>query len=53
MVLLTLAASLLGRGFSSSGGFPGLALAVPAGMVLVYGVIVAILVRARSEFSHN
>ena len=52
MVLLTLAASLLGRGLSSAGGFPGLLLAIPAGMVLVYGVIVAILLRAGREFSH-
>jgi hypothetical protein len=51
MVLLTLGASLLGRGLSRAGGFSGLPLAVPAGMVLVYGLIVAILLRARNEFS--
>src|SRR5512132_436111 len=43
MVLLTLAASLLGQGLGSGGGFPGLPLAVPAGMVAVYGLIVLIL----------
>ena len=53
MVLLTLAASLLGRGLSSAGGFPGLPLAVPAGMVLIYGLIVVLLLRARNEFSHG
>jgi hypothetical protein len=51
MVLLTLSASLLGRGLGSAGGFPGLPLAIPAGMVLVYGLIVVILLRARNEFS--
>jgi hypothetical protein len=53
MVLLTLAASLLGRGLGSAGGFPGLPLAVPAGMVAFYGLIVLILLRARNEFSHG
>jgi hypothetical protein len=52
LVLVTLAASLLGRGLSSAGGFPDLPLAVPAGMVAVYGLIVLILLRARNEFSH-
>jgi hypothetical protein len=52
-VLLTLAPSLLGRGLTSAGGFPGQALAVPAGMVAVYGLIVLILLRARNEFTHG
>jgi hypothetical protein len=47
VVLLTLAASLMGRGFS------GLPLAVPAGMVVVYGLIVVALLRAQREFSHR
>jgi len=51
IVLLTLAASVLERGTDGVGGSPGLVLAVPAGMVLVYGLIVMILLRARNEFS--
>jgi hypothetical protein len=51
MVLITLAASVLGRHVPGAAGFVGLPLAVPAGMVAVYALIVAILVRARSEFS--
>lgn len=50
MVLLTLSASLLTRGNSGS-AFPGLLLAIPAGMLLTYGLIVVILLRARSEFT--
>ena len=53
IVLLTLGASLLGRGLGSAGGFPGLPLAVPAGMVAFYGLIVLFLLRARNEFSHG
>jgi hypothetical protein len=53
VVLLTLAGSLVGRGVDSVGGFPGLPLAVPAGMVIVYGLIVVILLRAGREFTRG
>ena len=50
-VLLTLAPGILGGDVGAViGGSPLLVLAVPAGMVLVYGLIVAILIRARDEF---
>ena len=50
-VLLTLAPGILGGDAGALiGGSPLLVLAVPAGMVLVYGLIVAILIRARDEF---
>ena len=50
-VLLTLAPGILGGNPGALiGGSPLLVLAVPAGMVLVYGLIVAILIRARDEF---
>jgi hypothetical protein len=50
-VLLTLGASVLSQGTTGRSGFSVLPLLVPAGMVAVYGLIVVILVRGRSEFS--
>jgi hypothetical protein len=50
-VLLTLAPGVLsGDAGTILGTSPLLLLAVPAGMVLVYGLIFAILLRARGEF---
>jgi len=50
-VLLTLAPGVLGGDAGAIVGSPPvLPLAVPAGMVLVYGLIFAILLRARGEF---
>jgi hypothetical protein len=52
-VLLTLAPGVLsGDAGAVLGSPPLLVLAIPAGMVLVYGLIVAILLRARGEFVH-
>jgi hypothetical protein len=52
-VLLTLAVSLLSRGLARVAGFPGVPLAIPVGMVVVYGLIVALLLRARGEFNRG
>jgi hypothetical protein len=50
-VLLTLAPGVLsGDAGAVLGSSPLLVLAIPAGMVLVYGLIVGILLRARGEF---
>jgi hypothetical protein len=50
-VLLTLAPGVLGGDAAAVlGSAPVLVLAIPAGMVLVYGFIVAALLRARDEF---
>lgn len=43
----------MGPGLGRAAGFPGPPLAVPAGMVAVYGLIVLILLRARNEFTHG
>jgi hypothetical protein len=53
-VLLTLAPGVLSdKGAAMLGGSsPLLALAIPAGMVLVYGLILVHLLRARDEFVH-
>lgn len=51
VVLLTLAPGVLsGDAGAILGTPPFLVLAVPAGMVLVYGLIVVLLLRARGEF---
>jgi hypothetical protein len=53
-VLLTLAPGVLGGNSAAIlGSSPLLLLAVPAGMVLVYGLILVILVRARDEFARG
>jgi hypothetical protein len=53
-VLLTLAPGVLGGNTATVlGSTPVLLLAVPAGMVLVYGLILVILVRARDEFARG
>jgi len=53
-VLATLAPGVLsGKAAAILGGTPVMLLAVPAGMVLVYGLILVILVRARDEFAHG
>ena len=44
---------MVSRGVNGIGGFPALPLAVPAGMVIVYGLIVVILLRAGGEFSRG
>lgn len=50
-VLLTLGGGLLGPSASVIGpAMPVLVLAIPAGMFITYGLIVLILLRARSEF---
>jgi hypothetical protein len=50
-VLLTLAPGVLnGKAAAVLGSAPVLVLAIPTGMVLVYGFIVATLLRARDEF---
>jgi hypothetical protein len=49
-VLLTLAPGALSGDGPVPDGPPLLLLAVPAGMVLVYGLILVILLRARDEF---
>jgi len=53
-VLLTLAPGVLsGDAGVVLGGPPLLLLAIPAGMVLAYGLIFAVLLRARGEFAHG
>ncbi len=50
-VLFTLAPGILSSDAGAViGSAPLLVLAIPAGMVLVYGLIVVILLRARNEF---
>jgi hypothetical protein len=50
-VLLTLGGGLLGPSASVIGSaIPVLVLAIPAGMFITYGLIVLILLRARTEF---
>ena len=52
-VLLTLAPGVLsGDAGAVLGSPPLLVLAIPAGMVLAYGLILVILLRARGEFVH-
>ena len=52
-VLLTLAPGLLGGDAAGVlGSSPLQLLAVPAGMVLVYALILVVLLRARDEFAH-
>jgi hypothetical protein len=54
VVLLTLAPGVLsGDADAVLSSPPLLVLAVPAGMVLVYGLILLILLRARDEFAHG
>jgi hypothetical protein len=53
-VLVTLAPGVVsGKAATILGSTPWQLLAVPAGMVLVYGLILVILVRARDEFAHG
>lgn len=53
-VLLTLAPGVLsGDAAASLGATPLQVLAIPAGMVLVYGLILVLLLRARGEFAHG
>jgi hypothetical protein len=52
-VLLTLAPGVLGGDAAGVlGSSPLVVLAIPAGMVLVYALILVILLRARDEFAH-
>jgi hypothetical protein len=52
VVLVTLAPGVLSDGAAATlGSTPVQLLAVPAGMVLVYGAILVILLRAGNEFS--
>jgi hypothetical protein len=54
VVLVTIAPGVLSDGAAANlGGTPVRLLAVPAGMVLVYGLIFVILLRARDEFAHE
>ena len=54
VVLVTIApAALSDDAAASLGSMPLQVLAIPAGMVLVYGLILLILVRARDEFAHG
>ena len=53
-VLLTLAPGVLsGDATASFRSTPVQLLAVPAGILLVYGLILVILLRARDEFAHD
>lgn len=53
-VLLTLAPGVLsGDAGAVIGSAPLMVLAVPAAMVLVYGLIFVLLLRARGEFAHG
>jgi hypothetical protein len=53
-VLLTLAPGIVGgKADAILGSTPVQLLAVPAGMVLVYGLILVILLRARDEFARG
>ena len=51
VVLLTLGGSLFGPAGPTGGASPLLALAIPAGMVAVYALILILLLRAGSEFT--
>lgn len=51
-VLVTLAPGALSDKAAVLGSTPLQLLAIPAGMVLVYGLILVILLRARDEFAH-
>lgn len=52
VVLVTLAPGVLSDDAAVLGSTPLQLLAVPGGMVLVYGLILMILLRARDEFGH-
>jgi hypothetical protein len=51
VVLLTLGGSVFGPAAPATGASPLLVLAIPAGMVAVYALILILLLRARSEFT--
>jgi hypothetical protein len=52
VVLLTLGGGLMGPAAAPIGASPAVVLAIPAGMVVVYGLIFILLLRAKGEFSH-
>jgi hypothetical protein len=51
VVLLTLFGSLTGPAAPATGASPLLVLAIPAGMVAVYALILILLLRAQGEFT--